>query len=208
MEIQEIHIRFGRVIPNNQPPYPPKELEDEKEEIAPKANPPYFPERLIQPNQHTPEETKLLGELKKLCVKIPLLQAIKNVPIYNNIIKDKWFEHLWRRNKDIPTINVIGQLSDLMSRRVICPNYLDPRSIVVDVHIDGIIVPRTLINIGAPINVMTKETMIKLNLQGSLRKTTTVMKLADRSIVTPEGVGEDVMVYVDSWDYPIDLLVL
>ena len=42
------------------------------------------------------------------------------------------------------------------------------------VHIDGGIVPNTLIDLGAAINVMTKETMLKLNLQGTLRKTTMV----------------------------------
>jgi len=50
--------------------------------------------------------------------------------------------------------------------------------------------------------------MLKLNLQGSLRKTTTVLQLADRSTVTPEGIVEDVMVSIDSWEYPADFLVL
>ena len=52
-----------------------------------------------------------------------------------------------------------------MFGRVIFPKYLDPGSPMVDVHIDGIIVPHTLIDLGASINLMTKETMIKLNLQ-------------------------------------------
>ena len=51
-----------------------------------------------------------------------------------------------------------------MLGRDIFPKYLDPGSIVVDVHIDGVIVPNNLISIGAAINVMTKENMLKLNL--------------------------------------------
>jgi len=85
---------------------------------------------------------------------------------------------------------------------------LDPGSPVVDVHINGTIVPHTLINLGATSNVMTKETMLKLNLQGSLRKTTIVLQLADRSTITLEGIVEDVMVSIDSWEYPVDFLVL
>ena len=50
--------------------------------------------------------------------------------------------------------------------------------------------------------------MLKLNLQGSLRKTSTVLQLADRSIVTLEGIVEDVLVSVDSWEYHADFLVL
>ena len=91
---------------------------------------------------------------------------------------------------------------------MIYPKYLDPRSPVVDVHINGTIVPHTLIDLGAAINVMTKDTMLKLNLQGSLRKTTIVLQLADHSTVTPEGNMEDVMVSIDSWKYPTDFLVL
>jgi len=80
VEIQETNLRFGRVLPDNQPLPPPREVEDEREESMPKVNPPPFLKRLTQPLQPTPEETKLLVELKNLCVKIPLLQAIKYVP--------------------------------------------------------------------------------------------------------------------------------
>ena len=61
-----------------------------------------------------------------------------------------------RRKRDTPTINVVGQLSDLMLGRVIFPKYLDPSSPVIYVHIDGLIVPNTLIDLGVAINVMTK----------------------------------------------------
>ena len=73
-----------------------------------------------------------------------------------------------------------------------------PRNAIVDVHINGTIVPHTLIDFGASINVMTKDTMLKLNLQGSLRKTTKFLQLASHSTVTPKGIVEDVMVFIDS----------
>ena len=141
-------------------------------------------------------------------MRIPLLQAIKDVPIYNKLVKENRFRHPGRRKRDASTINVIGQLSDLMLGQAIYPKYLDPGSPVVDVHINGTIIPHTLIDLGAAINVMTRDTMLKLNLQGSLRKTSTVLQLADRSTVTPEGIVEDVLVSVDSWEYPADFLVL
>eukprot|EP00253_Pinus_taeda_P032995 PITA_32995 len=205
VEIQEINLRSGKVLPDRQPP--PLEDEEEKQESEPKATPP-FPERLTITTKPNPEETKLLGELKQLCVKIPLLQAIKDVPIYKKLIKEKCFRHPGKCKRDAPTINVIGQLSDLMLGQVICPKYLDPRSPVVDVHINGTIIPHTLIDLGAAINVMTRDTMLKLNLQSSLRKTSTVLQLADHSTMTPEGIVKDVLVPVDSWEYPADFLVL
>jgi len=121
---------------------------------------------------------------------------------------EKCFKNLGRKKRDTHAINVDGQLSDLMLGRAIFPKYLDPGSPEVDVHINGIIVPHTLIDLEAAINVLTKETMLNLNLQGALRKTTTVLQLADKSTIALEGVVEDVTVSIDSWEYPTDFLVL
>ena len=49
VEIQEINLRSERVLPDNQPLPPPREVEEEREESRPKLNPPPFPERLTQP---------------------------------------------------------------------------------------------------------------------------------------------------------------
>lgn len=91
---------------------------------------------------------------------------------------------------------------------VIFLNYLYPRSFAVDVNIDGIIVPHTMIDYGASINVINKETMLKLNLQLSLRKTTIVFQLVNRSTIALKGVVEDVLVSIDCWEYPANFLVL
>lgn len=85
------------------------------------------------------------------------------------------FQKSWEKKNRHPHHKSCGQLSDLMLGRVTFPNYLDPGSPIVDVHIDGIIVPNTLINLGAAINVVTNETMLKLNVKGALRKITTVL---------------------------------
>jgi len=95
-----------------------------------------------------------------------------------------------------------------MLGKVIFPKYLDLGSPIVDVHINGTIFPYTLIDLGATINVMIKDTMLNLNLQVSLGKTTTVLQLAHRSIVTPKGIVEDVMISIDCLKYPTDFLVL
>jgi len=78
VEIHEINLRSEKTLLDHQPP--PLKDEEEKQESEPKAIPP-FPKRLTVTMQPNPEETELLGELKQLCVKIPLLQAIKDVPI-------------------------------------------------------------------------------------------------------------------------------
>jgi len=64
-----------------------------------------------------------------------------------------------------------------------------------------------LVDLGATINVITTETMHALGLR-NLKHTPIVLELADRSTVKPVGKLEDVIILVDSWDYPIDFLVL
>ena len=49
VEIQEINLRSRRIIPDNQPPSPHKEVKEKGEESNLKANPP-FPKRLAQPH--------------------------------------------------------------------------------------------------------------------------------------------------------------
>jgi hypothetical protein len=53
----------------------------------------------------------LEDELRNVCVKIPLLQAIKDIPIYAKIIRDLCIKNRGRKRKEPPVIKVVGQLS-------------------------------------------------------------------------------------------------
>ena len=54
---------------------------------------------------------------------------------------------------------------------------------------------------------MTVETVRKLGLT-NLRPTPTILELADRSIIKPEGILDDLVILVDSWECRIYFLVL
>jgi hypothetical protein len=55
---------------------------------------------------------------------------------------------------------------------------------------------------------MTKDTMLTVNLKDLLKHTPTALQCAHRSIVILEGVLEDVIVSIDSWEYPSYFIVL
>ena len=38
--------------------------------------------------------------------------------------------------------------------------------------------------------------------------TTTLLQLVDRSIIKPDGVLEYISVSLDSWEYPVDFMIL
>ena len=80
----------------------------------------------------------LLDQLKQMMVKIPLLDAIKEVPIYSKAIKEACVKTLGRKKKDPKTIHVLDQLYDLMLDNPRIPKYADARSPVVTLSIQGI----------------------------------------------------------------------
>ena len=85
--------------------------------------------------------------------------------------------------------------------------YEDPGNPIVTVQINGQSFPNALVDLGATINILTTTNCQKLGIT-SLEPTTTLLELADRSVFKPEGTLQDVMVSVDSWEYPADFLVI
>ena len=63
-------------------------------------------------------------------------------------------------------------------------------------QINGYSFPNALVDLGATINILTTTTCQKLDIT-SLDPTTTLLELADRSVVKPEGTLQDVMVFAD-----------
>ena len=80
-----------------------------------------------------------------------------------------------------------------MMGKIAIQKYLDPRSPIVKTHINGVEIPNTLIDLGAAINIMSKQTMEHLKLP-NLLYTPTLLQLADRSVIKPDGVLEDISV--------------
>eukprot|EP00253_Pinus_taeda_P018125 PITA_18125 len=55
---------------------------------------------------------------------------------------------------------------------------------------------------------MTLETTQLLQLKHLIRETPTILELADHSTIKPEGMIEDLVISVESWNYPADFVVL
>ena len=64
-----------------------------------------------------------------------------------------------------------------------------------------------MIDLGAAINIMTKDTMKKINIEG-LRATPTILQLANSYIVTPNGMIEDIVVTLESLEYLAYFMIL
>ena len=101
LPLDDVHLRSGKVLNKDSPIIEePVEQGESSETTQTKVQnqkganitktPPY-PERLVEQqnqNQITLPEFDILDELKNAYVKIPLLKAIKEIPIYEKTIKE------------------------------------------------------------------------------------------------------------------------
>ena len=94
---------------------------------------PPYPERLMLPRMGGQPQFNLLGELRNLYVKIPLLQALQDVPIYARTVRDLCTKKPGRKPRDPPTVHVIGNLSTLITGKTLATKYDDPGNPTVTV---------------------------------------------------------------------------
>jgi len=74
-------------------------------------------------------------------------------------------------------------------------------------HIDCIEIPNTLIDLGQTIKFMSKKTMNQLKLP-NLQYTPTLLQLVDKLVIKPTEVLQYIFVSLDSWEYPVDFIIL
>jgi hypothetical protein len=105
-------------------------------------------------------------------------------------------------------VHVVGDLSKLMLGKNPPIKYGDPGNPTVTVKIGQTSIPHVLVDLGATINIMPIETMQLLQLRTQILPTPTILELVDLSTIIPEGVIDDLVIAVDSWEYPVDFVIL
>jgi hypothetical protein len=159
---------------------------------------PPFLERLIIGKTIAQSEVDIMNELKNVCVKIPLLLAIRDVPIYTKTIKELCIKKPGQKQKDPPMIHLVGQSSNCISEAPKIVKHANPRNPIVSVTINNVSIYNTLVDLGATINIMTINIVGLLELSQFLRPTPTVLELADRTTIKPARVLDDILVTLAS----------
>ena len=141
LPLNDVHLRYGKVLKQDSPQIieEPTEqgesfdtaqtkVQNQKGTNITTQTPPY-PKRLVEQQTQNPitlPEFDILDELINAYVKITLLKAIKEIPIYAKTIKELCIRKSEKKKKDPTTIQVIGKLASLMSTQTIVEKYIDP----------------------------------------------------------------------------------
>ena len=174
-----------------------------KEDSRKYSIPPPFPQAL-RGKKKTSQQAGILEVLRQVKVNIPLLDIIKQVPAYAKFLKD-----LCTIKKGLG-IEKKAFLTEQVSAIIQSRNpvkYKDPGSATISVNIGGNCIDKSLLDLGASVNLLPYSVYKQLGL-GELKPTNITLSLADRSVKIPKGIVEDVLVKIDKFYYPVDFVVL
>ncbi|RDY07512.1 hypothetical protein CR513_08361, partial [Mucuna pruriens] len=169
-----------------------------------------FPSRTISARKPDSND-ELLRMFWKVEINIPLLDAIKQIPKYAKFLKELC-AHKRRKMKGSRELG--GVVSTLTRNnptvgisQALPKKCRDPRIFSIPCTIGDCSFADAMSDLGASINVMPASTYRSLNF-GDLEPTRMTIQLANRSIVQPLGVLEDVLVQVNELIFPADFYVL
>ena len=134
---------------------------------------------------------------------MPFTEVVTQMPLYAKFLKDI----LGKKRKIVEEgiVNLTATCSALMKKEL--PEKMkDPGSFTIPCIIEGVEIQKALCDSGASINLMPLSVAKQLSL-GELIPTTITLQMADRSMVKPEGVLEDVLVTVGKFVFPVDFII-
>ncbi|RDY04393.1 hypothetical protein CR513_11895, partial [Mucuna pruriens] len=182
----------------------PKSAEVDSEAIADSQ---LHPETITISARKLDSDEELLKMFRKVEINIPLLDAIKQIPKYVKFLKELCIH----KRRKIKGGRELGGVVSALTRnnstagisQVLPKKCRDPGIYSVPCTIGECTFADAMLDLGASINVMSASTYRSLNF-GDLEPTGMTIQLANRSIVQPLGVLEDVLVQLNELIFPAD----
>src|ERR1044072_7847063 len=187
---------------------PEKKVSDNADLGNPSSTPLFskvpFPKALVKKNLEK-QFSKFMEVFKKLQINLPFSDALEQMPTYAKFMKDILSRRRKLRDMD-ETIMMTEECSAIIQKKL-PQKSKDLGSFTIPVDIEGLSVAEALCDLGASINLMPLSMFRRLNL-GEVTPTMISLQMADRSIKTPYGICEDVLVRVDKFVFPVDFVIL
>ncbi|KAG9450268.1 hypothetical protein H6P81_010233 [Aristolochia fimbriata] len=229
-QVKAITLRSGKTLEEHQTKEQPTmeakgaqkgEEEKEKEKVSPPASPRRKKGKDALPItdidiKHLPYPSRakydimessfarFLDTFQKLQINIPLLEALKQIPLYGKFLKEVLSGK--RKIEEKGTVVLNENCSAILKNEL--PRKLkDPGSFTIPCEIGSNKFANALCDLGASVNLIPLSLCRYLKL-GEPQETGITLQFADRSTKIPEGVMEDVLVKIQDFIYPCDFIVL
>ncbi|RDX89844.1 hypothetical protein CR513_28365, partial [Mucuna pruriens] len=211
--IQDLKTQVGQLA-NSKPRFAGTESKPDANSQAPQQArlvPLPFPSRTLSRRKPESDE-ELLKMFRKVEINIPLLDAIKQIPKYAKFVKELC---VYKRKKMKGGVELGGIVSTLTrndnviadTRQALPKKCQDPKIFSIPCTIGDCTFANAMLDLGALINVMTMSFDKSLNC-GDLETIGMTIQFANRSVVQPLGVLEDILVQVDELIFLTDFYVL
>ncbi|XP_070005880.1 uncharacterized protein [Nicotiana sylvestris] len=176
----------------------------EQSQIIGKKRPPApFPQRLAK-YQKDEQYKKFLEMLKQIQVNILLIDALKEMPEYEKMMKE-----LMSRKfdfQDLATFTLTQTCSAVVTSPI-AEKLSDPGSFTIPCTIGNFAFAKALCDLGASINLMPLAIYKRLGI-GRARPTSMLLQLADKTVKRPSGILDDVLIQVGKFVFPADFVIL
>nr|GEU52223.1 hypothetical protein [Tanacetum cinerariifolium] len=153
-----------------------------------------------------PHSEDMWETFKQVKINLPLIDAIKQPSAYAKFLKDLCTQKRKLKATLPKKIDLTKHVSAVLSNSL-PPKFKDPVASLILVVVGNITIKKSLLDLGVSIDILPASLVDKYDL-GTLRKTDTIISLADRSTKIPKGILEDVIVKVDDFYYPVDFFVM
>ncbi|XP_042465738.1 uncharacterized protein LOC122048210 [Zingiber officinale] len=162
-----------------------------------------FPQRLLKA-QKDAEFEKFLEKIKEICIDIPLLGTLYQMPKFAKFMKDIISNK--RKKEGFETVALTVKVSGLLLN-ALPPKLQDPGSFSIPCKIKGTIIDKAFYDLRASVSLMPYSICKKLGLS-DLKLTTIALQLDDSIYKYPLGIVEDVKVEIRNFIIPINFIIL
>ncbi|CAA6657000.1 unnamed protein product [Spirodela intermedia] len=138
---------------------------------------------------------------KQVYISIPLVDVIKHIPTYAKFLKE-----LCTPRKSPQKISLFEEISVIISHSL-PRKCTDLGAALISCKVDETTFRNMLLDLGASVNLLPLTFFENFKL-GELKPTIVELQLANRSIKTPRGLLEDVIIYVKGCRFLVDFLIL
>ncbi|XP_070002751.1 uncharacterized protein [Nicotiana sylvestris] len=162
-----------------------------------------FPQKLYREKLDKTFE-RFLDMLKQVNVNFPFTEVLSQMPAYAKFLKEILTKK--RKIKETSVVKLTEHCSAILQNKLL-QKCGDPGSFTIPCSLGTLNFDKYLCNYGASINLMSLSIYRRLEKEiGEIKSVSISLQLVDQSTIIPEGIVEDVLVRVDKFIFPVDII--